>query len=249
MNNKRLQEQITIIGADYTQLFTIFDQSKALHEYCLQLFKNTEDRDIQLLRYFRNPCLEVIKEAISQNALNMMYVRNQTEELQLLCIEGRVEALKHIHNPTEKVLKEFIKRSYLAVYYLKPHHSKELWEFAMIQHPCITIRHIPKQTEKFNLIAVTHNSNALKYIANPSSKVKWQALKSTTNAFCFEDIHNPTKDMKIYAIQMDPDNLAKLKKQTFEFILLALKHHPKMNRKLIDYSVLTHDQIEYIRLL
>lgn len=94
--------------------------------------------------------------------------------------------------------------------------------------------------------AIDRNITNLSLIKNQTDEICRYAIEKEPKIIRY--VHDQNDDICNYAIMKNQDVLKYIRKQTFPIIKqFALLY--KINSKLIDWSVLTPDQIEYIRLL
>jgi hypothetical protein len=90
---------------------------------------------------------------VQRNKMNIIYIKNPSEDVQIESVKNHPESIKYIKNPSEKVQMVAVKS----------------WTYS--------IQYIENPTEKVKLTAVERNPNTIGIIENPSEEIQLMAVQ------------------------------------------------------------------------
>lgn len=112
--------------------------------------------------------------ALTEISLQIEYIKNPSEDIQLAAIKRWVGTIKYIKNPSETLKLTAVTQNGYAIAYID-NPSEELQLAAVNSNGC-SIKYIDNPSEKVQRAAVNNNERAIEYIDNLSNKL----LSSTT---------------------------------------------------------------------
>jgi len=258
INNLNERGKLDLIEKDPASIKKI--KGKLNQKFLLKAIKESFG---DCFRYIKDPSLIIMKAAINQNAYNIKYIKNPSEELQLLAlkiVDGVEDILQMIENPTEKVMLKAIKDNFYNYLEIK-NPSKEVQLFAIklamnekdediitrygnkfsqevlletVKYDSNCLEWIKNPSEEIQLIAVNQNAWTISDINYPSEKVQLAAIKQDPEVI--EIIDNPTEAVQLESLKQDPDNIWFFRKPTEKAKLLAISHIPKYINELSNPS-------------
>ena len=128
-------------------------------------------------------------DIVNSDEIDIKYINNPSEKLQLLAVRLNGYTIQHINNPSEKVQLEAIKKAQNSIKYIN-NPTEEVQLLAIKSSP-YALQYIKNPTEKVQLEAVKGDGFVIEYIDNPSEKVQLEAVKE--DGYAIKHIKNPSK--------------------------------------------------------
>lgn len=186
---------------------------------------------------------ELCWEAVRRYGLALQNVNEQTHEICLQAVRSHADAINFVNEQTPDICLEAVRRSGMSIRYVrKP--SPEI-DMAAVQRDGVAIKFIPsaRQTLAIQEAAIKNNPESLRYIEQPSEKIKLLAIKLkpqtilyvqdptqkmidfalTQDGRCIRGIRNPSAQNCLKAIQQNPDVIADIPNPTPEMCLKAVR--------------------------
>jgi hypothetical protein len=111
------------------------------------------------------------------------------------------------------------------------------------------IRYIKDPSEDIKLYVVNVVGYFIRYFENPSIDIQMAAVSNDGESIQY--IHNPSLDIQMAALKCSSESLEFIHTRTFELVLLALENKDAdriIIRNLIDWEILTDEEIVYLKL-
>ena len=179
--------------------------------------------------------------AVKNNAYNIQYIKNPSEQVQLEAVSVTNDIIKLIENPTEQVKNISVKRNSYNIRFIKNPSEKlqidavsktgdsieyinnpsEEVQLAAVNESVFAIQYIDNPSEEVQLAAVTKNAKAIEYINNPSEKIQLAAVNE--NGKVIEYIRNPSEQVQLAAVNQKGKYIMYIDYPTEKVQLAAVK--------------------------
>ena len=153
-----------------------------------------------------NSCYDDLIEAVLQDGLVIQLIKNPSQYLQDIAIKQNPWSLQYIDNPSEQNLLDAVSQDGLILELIMKKFFPNTFSF-----------------DKIFMEAVKEDSNAIKYINNPSDELCEEAVSKCGSTIRF--IKNKTDNIKKFAVEDDGLSLEYINynDQTPELIKLAIE--------------------------
>lgn len=186
---------------------------------------------------------EFCKNSVSQaDTYNLVFVRNQPDEICKLAVKHDYRALEYVINQTDQICKIAVSNHGFALEFVKDQ-TDDICEIAVKNG--YGLEFVKVQTDEICKIAVSKNGRALQYVINQTYElcklavsqnghalefVKVQTgelcqLAVSQNAYALKYVRNQTDEMYVLAVSQNPFALEYVKVQTDESCQLSVSHN------------------------
>jgi hypothetical protein len=162
------------------------------------------EHELDNMPEYLNSSPEVQFDAISKNGSLIRYIKNPSLEVQLTAInQSNGWAIEHITNPSLEVQLAAVNQNGLAIRFIDDPSEEVQWA-AVEQNGC-AIGFIKNPTEKMKWVAVQQNPVAIYHIENPTLKMKWTIIKN--NPYSIAYIKEPEPEIQKFALAHDKEKM------------------------------------------
>ena len=176
--------------------------------------------DTYNLVFVRNQPDEICKLAVKHDYRALEYVINQTDEICKIAVSNHGFALEFVKDQTDDICKMAVKNGY-GLEFVKVQ-TDEICKMAVSKNGR-ALRWVKDQTDELCKLAVSQNGHALEFVKVQTGDICQLALWQTEYALQY--VRNQTDDMCVLAVSKNPFALEYVKVQTDELNKLAVSHN------------------------
>jgi hypothetical protein len=186
-------------------------------EFC----KNSVSQaDTYNLVFVRNQPDEICKLAVKHDYRALEYVINQTDDICKIAVSNHGFALEFVKDQTDDICKMAVKNGY-GLEFVKVQ-TDEICKIALIKNGR-ALRYVILQTDELCKLAVSQNGHALEFVKVQTGELCQLAVSQ--NAHALKYVINQTDDICQLAVSKNPFVLEYVKVQTDELCQLAVSHN------------------------
>lgn len=188
----------------------------------------------------------VYETALLENGLAIQFVpkEKQSFDLQMIAVMNNILSLEHIYKQSREVVMYCINKSVTSEYFKYVKNQME-YAYEAIQKNPFVLQHIINPTNDMCEQACKLDGRCLQFIPKHLQTEKQQMFAVTQAGWSLEYTFNPSRNVKITAIQNNPMSIQYLNLQSEEYCLLALSKCT-FAINVIDEMFITPNIIEYI---
>lgn len=165
---------------------------------------------------------EQLKHIIKKHVHLIKYVKNQTEDMQLLAVEVEPMLLGDLKKPSDKVIEKAIIKNPYAIMYVK-NQTEEMCKLAISIDPYV-IKAIKYQTEDMHIQVLEHPkfySVIPKHMVGMSRELQLIAIKKDPYSIGFvEDAH--LEELQMEALKLNLNTIFSIKNPTLNAQMFVL---------------------------
>ena len=176
--------------------------------------------DTYNLVFVRNQTDEICKLAVKHDYRALEYVINQTDEICKIAVSNHGFALEFVKDQTDDICKMAVKNGY-GLEFVKVQ-TDEICKIAVSKNGR-ALRWVKDQTDELCKLAVSQNGHALEFVKNQTGDICQLAVWQ--NEYALQYVRNQTDEMCVRAVSKNPFALEFAKVQTDELCQLAVSHN------------------------
>ena len=176
--------------------------------------------DTYNLVFVRNQPDEICKLAVKHDYRALEYVINQTDEICKIAVSNHGFALEFVKDQTDDICKMAVKNGY-GLEFVKVQ-TDEICKMAVSKNGR-ALQYVLLQTDELCKLAVSQNGHALEFVKVQTGELCQLAVSQ--NAYALQYIRNQTDEMCVLAVSQNPFALEYVKIQTDEICKLAVSHN------------------------
>ena len=185
-------------------------------EFC----KNSVSQaDTYNLVFVRNQPDEICKLAVKHDYRALEYVINQTDEICKIAVSNHGFALEFVKDQTDDICKMAVKNGY-GLEFVKVQ-TDEICKIAVSKNGR-ALRYVINQTYELCKLAVSQNGHALEFVKDQTGELCQLAVSQ--NAYAVKYVRNQTDEVCTLAVSKNPFALEYVKVQT-DLYKLAVSHN------------------------
>lgn len=138
------------------------------------------------LKYVREPSEEMQILGVQQDGLALSHLTQRlavSEEVCLAAVMQNGLALEFVPDPSDAVIRAALQQNASAIRCLRE--PSEEYQMLAIERDCFALGDVPSPTERVQLAAVKKFGVTIKYIDHPSDAVQFAAVRQDTDAILF----------------------------------------------------------------
>ncbi len=143
---------------------------KVIDTYSEHLQKSFVILEPDNIEFIKNPSEDVQLVAVSKDGYSIGYINNPTEKVQLVAVSKSGWIIDNIKNPSEDVQLAAVRRNDSSIEYIK--NPTEKVQLAAVRKDKSLIKYIKNPTEKVQLAVVRKDESSIKHIKNLTEKVQ-----------------------------------------------------------------------------
>ena len=186
-------------------------------EFCK---KSVSQADTYNLVFVRNQPDEICKLAVKHDYRALEYVINQTDEICKIAVSNHGFALEFVKDQTDDICKMAVKNGY-GLEFVKVQ-TDEICKIAVSKNGR-ALRYVINQTYELCKLAVSQNGHALEFVKDQTGELCQLAVSQ--NAYAVKYVRNQTDEICTLAVSKNPFALEYVKVQTDELYKLAVSHN------------------------
>ena len=158
------------------------------------------------------------KTAVTQKDVrNLIFVRNQTDEICKLAVGYDWRALQNVRNQTDQICKIAVSQTGAALRYVI-NQTDEICKLAVSQTGS-ALMYVKNQTDEICILAVSQNGCALRYVINQTDEICKLAVSK--EPYALEFVRNQTDELCKHAVRHNWRSLKYVKNKTDEILEIA----------------------------
>ena len=164
--------------------------------------KQAITQNAYLLRFVKNQTKELCELAVQITPSTIRYVEKQTAELCEMAVKKDGYALQYVVIPqTENMGKLAVRQNGMALHLVKPQ-TKETCEIAINRH-INSLYHVEDQTKELCEMALDKDVKSLQYIRRPTLEILDYVFKKGGNGWLLKYIAKQTEEIRNLAVKYD----------------------------------------------
>ena len=176
--------------------------------------------DTYNLIFVRNQPDEICKLAVKHDYRALQYVINQTDDICKIAVSNHGFALEFVKDQTDDICKMAVKNGY-GLEFVKDQ-TDEICKIAVSKNGR-ALRYVLLQTDELCKLAVSQNGHALEFVKVQTGELCQLAVSQ--NAYALKYVRNQTDEMCVLAVSQNPFALEYVNVQTDELCQLAVSHN------------------------
>ena len=176
--------------------------------------------DTYNLVFVRNQTDEICKLAVKHDYRALEYVINQTNEICKIAVNNHGFALEFVKDQTDDICKMAVKNGY-GLEFVKVQ-TDEICKIAVSKNGR-ALRWVKDQTDELCKLAVSQNGHALEFVKVQTGDICQLAVWQ--NEYALKYVRNQTDEMCVRAVSQNPFALEYVNVQTDELNKLAVSHN------------------------
>ena len=176
--------------------------------------------DTYNLVFVRNQPDEICKLAVKHDYRALEYVINQTDEICKIAVSNHGFALEFVKDQTDDICKMAVKNGY-GLEFVKVQ-TDEICKIAVSKNGR-ALQYVLLQTDELCKLAVSQNGFALEFVKNQTDELNRLAVSQTAHALKY--VRNQTDELCKLAVSQNPFCVEYVKVQTDELCKLAVSHN------------------------
>jgi hypothetical protein len=177
--------------------------------------------DTHNLVFVRNQPDEICKLAVKHDWSALKYVINQTEDICKIAVSNHAYALQYVKVQTDEICKMALSRHGYGLEFVKVQ-TDELCKLALSKNGR-ALQYVLLQTDELCTLAVSQNGFALEFVLLQTDELCTLAVSQTAHALKY--VINQTDELCTLAVSKNPFALEYVKVQTDELCQLAVSHN------------------------
>ena len=177
--------------------------------------------DTYNLVFVRNQSDEICKLAVKHDYRALQYVINQTEDICKTAISNHAYALEFVKDKTDDICKLALSKHGYGLEFVKVQ-TYELCKLALSKNGR-ALQYVLLQTDELCKLAVSQNGFALEFVKTQTDELCTLAVSQTAHALKY--VRNQTDEICKLAVSQNPFALEYVKVQTTELCQLAISHN------------------------
>ena len=178
------------------------------------------EADTYNLVFVRNQSDEICKLAVKHDYRALEYVINQTDEICKLAVSNHAYALEFVKDQTDEICKMALSKNGYGLEFIKVQ-TDELCKLALSKNGR-GLQDVINQTYELCKLAVSQNGFALEFVKNQTDELCTLAVSQTAHALKY--VRNQTDEICKLAVSQNPFALEYVKVKTDELCKLAVSH-------------------------
>ena len=176
--------------------------------------------DTYNLIFVRNQPDEICKLAVKHDYRALEYVINQTDDICKIAVSNHGFALEFVKDQTDDICKMAVKNGY-GLEFVKVQ-TDEICKIAVSKNGR-ALQYVINQTYELCKLAVSQNGHALEFVKVQTGELCQLAVSQ--NAYALKYVRNQTDEMCVLAVSQNPFALEYVNVQTDELCQLAVSHN------------------------